>query len=355
VKFLLPQVATQETVQEEVVTPSEEAPATEEELTAALERISLPEEAEVEATAEPATAELTTEEALPGIDDELKKINESIGRVKEEVDKNKDEQTLQDLSDKVARAKKNIATADDTDVAIEEFKQAEKEKTDFEEAVSKKKNFNKVEALIADEIYQKDRGGYEYQELFDQDPRLAAIQSAKEMIEIGKEDFLDEEGVARYENDIKILEEDIAKFPVKEVAAPKAEVAKPKVSPTTRKVKAPKAKSTPAPAPAPAPAPVAEPVSETITEEQIENEEKIANEELKKLGQRKVKQGKGSWRKSFNESKDPFKKAAILRAIAQVSTDVNEQTDILEAAIGMPGESNIIEEVKRKQPTPATG
>jgi len=55
-----PQVATQETVQEEVVTPSEEAPATEEELTAALERISLPEEAEVEATAEPATAELTT-------------------------------------------------------------------------------------------------------------------------------------------------------------------------------------------------------------------------------------------------------------------------------------------------------
>jgi hypothetical protein len=208
-------------------------------------------------------------EALPGVDDELKTINESIGRVKEEVDKNKDEQTLQDLSDKVARAKKNIATADDTDVAIEEFKKAEKEKTDFEEAVSKKKNFNKVEALIADEIYQKDRGNYEYQELFDQDPRLAAIQSAKDTIELGEGDFLDEEGVARYENDIKILEEDIAKFPVKQAEAA------PKVSSKTPKVKTPKAKSvpipvaipkpTPKPAPAPAPKPVA--VEQSIVKE----------------------------------------------------------------------------------------
>lgn len=209
----------------EVVTPDED-------LQAALDRIEIPEDTE----------------ALPGIDDELKTINESIGRVKEEVDRNKDEQTLQDLSDKVARAKKNIATADDTDVAIEEFKQAEKEKTDFEEAISKKKNFNKVEALIADEIYQKDRGGYEYQELFDQDPRLAAIQSAKDTIELGKGDFLDQEGVARYENDIKVLEEDIAKFPVKQAEAA------PKVSSKT-----PKAKSVPIPVaiPKPTPKPVA--------------------------------------------------------------------------------------------------
>jgi hypothetical protein len=218
-------------------------------------------------------------EALPGVDDELKTINESIGRVKEEVDKNKDEQTLQDLSDKVARAKKNIATADDTDVAIEEFKQAEKEKTDFEEAVSKKKNFNKVEALIADEIYQKDRGNYEYQELFDQDPRLAAIQSAKDTIELGKGDFLDEEGVARYENDIKILEEDIAKFPVKQAEAA------PKVSSKTPKVKTPKAKSvpipvaipkpTPKPAPAPAPKPaavVSQPTTKAIGPEALRQE-----------------------------------------------------------------------------------
>lgn len=233
-----PEVVKEEVVKEEVVTPDEE-------VAAALDRIEIPEDTE----------------ALPGIDDELKTINESIGRVKEEVDRNKDEQTLQDLSDKVARAKKNIATADDTDVAIEEFKKAEKEKTDFEEAASKKKNFNKVEALIADEIYQKDRGNYEYQELFDQDPRLAAIQSAKDTIELGKGDFLDEEGVARYENDIKILEEDIAKFPVKQAEAA------PKVSSKTPKVKTPKAKSVPIPVaipkptPKPAPAPAPKPAS----------------------------------------------------------------------------------------------
>ena len=237
------QAPAEEVVKEEVVTP-------EEDVAAALERIEIPEDTET----------------LPGIDDELKTINESLGRVKEEVDSDKDERELQDLSEKVSRAKKKIATADDTDAAIEEFKQAEKEKSDFEEAISKKKNFNKVDALIADEIYQKNRGGYEYQELFDQDPRLAAIQSAKETIELGKGDFLDEEGVARYENDIKVLEEDIAKFPVKQ-----AEPA-PKVSSKTPKAKAPKAKSVPIPvaipkpAPAPTPAPAPAPTSKTLKE-----------------------------------------------------------------------------------------
>jgi hypothetical protein len=233
-------------------------------------------------------------EALPGVDDELKTINESIGRVKEEVDRNKDEQTLQDLSDKVARAKKNIATADDTDVAIEDFKQAEKEKTDFEEAVSKKKNFNKVEALIADEIYQKDRGNYEYQELFDQDPRLAAIQSAKETIELGKGDFLDEEGVARYENDIKILEEDIAKFPVKQAeAAPKVSSKTPKAKSVPIPVAIPKPTPKPAPAPAPAPsAVVSQPTTKAIGPEALRQEyiDKIAEVRLNKDKSRTPKQ-----------------------------------------------------------------
>ena len=267
----------------EVVTPDEE-------VAAALDRIEIPEDTE----------------ALPGIDDELKTINESIGRVKEEVDKNKDEQTLQDLSDKVARAKKNIATADDTDVAIEEFKQAEKEKTDFEEAVSKKKNFNKVEALIADEIYQKDRGGYEYQELFDQDPRLAAIQSAKEMIELGKGDFLDEEGVARYENDIKILEEDIAKFPVKQAEAA------PKVSSKTPKVKTPKAKSVPIPvaipkpAPKPAPTPVPAPAPSAVVSQPTTKAigpEALRQEYINKIAEVTLNQDKSRTPKQIEERK----------------------------------------------------
>ena len=275
------EVVKEEVVKEEVVTPDEE-------VAAALDRIEIPEDTE----------------ALPGVDDELKTINESIGRVKEEVDKNKDEQTLQDLSDKVARAKKNIATADDTDVAIEEFKQAEKEKTDFEEAVSKKKNFNKVEALIADEIYQKDRGGYEYQELFDQDPRLAAIQSAKDTIELGKGDFLDEEGVARYENDIKILEEDIAKFPVKQAEAA------PKVSSKTPKVKTPKAKSVPIPVaipkPAPTPAPVPAPAPSAVVSQPITKAigpEALRQEYINKIAEVTLNQDKSRTPKQIEERK----------------------------------------------------
>jgi hypothetical protein len=186
---------TEEVIQEEVAT-------TDEEIQAIFDRIEIPEDTEV----------------LPGVDDELKTINESIGRVKEPVSREKDDQILQDLDEKIARAKRRIATADDADVAIEEFKQAQKEKTDFEETINKKKNFSQVDGLISDEIYFRDRdkGQYEYQELFDQDPRLAALQSAKDMIEFAKKNPDENINVEGRDNDIKILEEDIAKFPVKQ-------------------------------------------------------------------------------------------------------------------------------------------
>jgi hypothetical protein len=224
------QAPTEEVVKEEV------APA-DEELQAVFDRIEIPEDTEV----------------LPGVDDELKTINESIGRVKEPVSRQKDDQILQDLDEKIARAKRRIATADDADVAIEEFKQAQKEKTDFEETISKKKNFSKVDGLISDEIYFRDRdkGQYEYQELFDQDPRLAALQSAKDMIEFANKNPDENINVEARDNDIKILEEDIAKFPVKQVVLPSTPVvtAKPKVSSKT-----PKAKSVPIPVAIPKPA-----------------------------------------------------------------------------------------------------
>ncbi len=90
---------------------------------------------------------------------------------------------------------------------------------------------------------------------------------------------------------------------------------------------------------------------EGVTEEGVKAEEvDAANKKLKVLGERKVQEGKGDWRKAFNDTTDPFRKADILRAIAEVSTDTNEQTDILEAAKGMPEESNIVEEIRRKQP-----
>ena len=223
------------------------------------------------------------EEIVSKEDNELNKINESIGRVKEEIDSDKNERELEALDEKISRAKKRIATADDTDAAIEEFKQAEKGKADFQKSIQKKKDFNKVDALILDEIYQKNRGRYEYQELFDKDPRLAAIQSAKDMIEYGRGDFLDEEGLARYENYIKILEEDIAKFPVKEAVAPAPAPAKAKKASTKKGV----LEYTP-PAPAPAPEPAQAPATTTKETTTTDTTKTKQNEQLqsKRTGDR---------------------------------------------------------------------
>lgn len=182
-----PQVTTEEVKEEEVVTP---------EVTVA-------------------EAPVITNE----IDNELKSINESIGRVKQEFNQEEDDITLYELEDKVVKAKRNLSKAEDTDAAINELKKAEKEKSDFEESLAKRKDFNDVDNLISDEIEQSKKDTYEYKDLFEQDSRLAAMQSAKDMIEFAKENPDTEVNVARYENDIKLLEEDIAKFPVKTTEA----------------------------------------------------------------------------------------------------------------------------------------
>lgn len=164
----------------------------------------------------PITTETTaTEEVVSDIDTELKTINESIGRVKQDFNQEEDDRTLSELADKVAEAKRNLSKAEDTDAAVNELKKAEKEKSDFEESLAKRKNFNVVDNLISDEIESSKKDTYEYKDLFEQDPRLAAMQSAKDMIEFAKENPDTEVDIARYENDIKLLEEDIAKFPVK--------------------------------------------------------------------------------------------------------------------------------------------
>ena len=49
-----------------------------------------------------------------------------------------------------------------------------------------------------------------------------------------------------------------------------------------------------------------------------------------------VPEGKGSWRKTFNETGDAMRKKDILRAIAEISSDRNELNDILEATKGLP-------------------
>lgn len=167
------------------------------------------------ATEEGKKEEVVPETVVSDIDTELKTINESIGRVKQDFNQEEDDRTLSELGDKVAEAKRNLSKAEDTDAAVNELKKAEKEKSDFEESLAKRKNFNVVDNLISDEIESSKKDTYEYKDLFEQDPRLAAMQSAKDMIEFAKENPDTEVDIARYENDIKLIEEDIAKFPVK--------------------------------------------------------------------------------------------------------------------------------------------
>jgi hypothetical protein len=74
----------------------------------------------------------------------------------------------------------------------------------------------------------------------------------------------------------------------------------------------------------------------------------LAEEVMKELGDRKVPEGKGTWRKEFNKTEDPFRKSDILRAIADGSKSIDELNDIKAAAKDMPNEGNIMAVVDRK-------
>lgn len=82
--------------------------------------------------------------------------------------------------------------------------------------------------------------------------------------------------------------------------------------------------------------------------------ERLSTDDIKDLEYKsknnttQVPEGKGSWRKAFNEEKDAFKKSAILRRVAEKTTSKSDLLDIKEASKGMPEESNILNEVNNK-------
>ena len=99
------------------------------------------------------------------------------------------------LGDKVFEAKRNIARADDTEAAIEEYNAAKKELEDFEASVQQRKDKKRaqlsVQNIIEDEKTESQKPNYEYKELYDQDPRLAALQSSKDLLEFIKSENLE--------------------------------------------------------------------------------------------------------------------------------------------------------------------
>jgi hypothetical protein len=154
--------------------------------------------------------------------------------------KYEEEIKLADLSDKVVVAQRNIANADNVELAIEEYNKAKKERDDFESSIKNRKQQEKsaknIESLIEDQRVASEEVGYEYKELYDKDPRLAAIQSIKDMIEFIEsgdlEKFYVKEGVSpdeaqkitkrsleRNKKDLADLEADIKAKPTTQQAA----------------------------------------------------------------------------------------------------------------------------------------
>ena len=119
--------------------------------------------------------------------------------------------------DKEYQAKRNIAQADDTDAAIKEYEAIKKEREDLENEKEKEKTYKTITSIIYDTVDDSKKPDYQYKELFDKDPRLAAIEDYKDLTVFLEQDFPEKtESIDRYKNNIKILEEDIKNFPLKE-------------------------------------------------------------------------------------------------------------------------------------------
>lgn len=140
-----------------------------------------------------------------------------------------------ELNDNVIKAKKEIADAEDTEAAIEEYNKAKKIEQEFQSQVEQRKEKvrkqSNIETLIEDVNNDSKQENYEYKNLYTQDPRLAALQAAKDMVEFAKSGDLEnayikqgnspeeakdfaETAIKRNERDIADLEENIKETPV---------------------------------------------------------------------------------------------------------------------------------------------
>lgn len=82
---------------------------------------------------------------------------------------------------------------------------------------------------------------------------------------------------------------------------------------------------------------------EIVRQIQGSNKNKKFNDALDLLkGKAERALNKGNWRQDFERENDDFRKAQILRAVADVSRSEKELSDILEKAVGLPEESNIV-------------
>jgi hypothetical protein len=185
------------------------------------------------AEAEAKLEQLTTEREAVQFEASLQE--EVSSRTPEQTRAAEEDMAISKLKENVKNAKRNISSADDTQAAIEEYNAALKELQDFEASVNERKQKEKsaknIDSLIEDERTQYEEDSrYEYKELYDKDPRLAAIQRLKDMIEFAKSGDLEryyieqgnsaerakkdvERAIQRDEKDLAELEADIKQRP----------------------------------------------------------------------------------------------------------------------------------------------
>lgn len=180
--------------------------------------------AKADAESKPTETELSYEETMDKIRKEVeatqkvvddfnsKNNREYRGKSKKDL-----ESELKEAKDKVFEAHQRISRAEDADAAIKEYNKAKENVSEIEQQIKDLEDFNKVNSLIYDQVDASKKSDYEYKELFDKDPRLAAIQDYKDLIEFleGRNDEENLESISRYKNYIKILEKDIKDNPVK--------------------------------------------------------------------------------------------------------------------------------------------
>ena len=171
--------------------------------------------------------------------------------------RDEEEMKLSKLTDELSRAKRNISNSDNenTEEAIKEYNAKKKEKEDYEDSIEKRKELIKskknVQSIIEDEAYEYENNSrYEFKDLYEKDPRLAALASAKYLLSFSEsgdfeKNLIEKQGesiedakkrvknsIERDKKNIRDLENDLKENPPKEKAK-KQKTTKPKPESTT--------------------------------------------------------------------------------------------------------------------------
>jgi hypothetical protein len=152
---------------------------------------------------------------------------------------NQEEMMLDKLNDELIAAKRAMGRSDNTEEAIREYNEKKKEKEDYEASIEKRKQLieskRNVITLIEDETYNYENSSrYEFKDLYEKDPRLAALENAKDMVAFAESGDFEKEliqsqkysaeeakkrisdSVKRNKRDILDLENDLKENPPKE-------------------------------------------------------------------------------------------------------------------------------------------